>query len=108
VFDLLATIIDFVRVSAGGVAIGTGLCWLVAQLIARVDDYLIETTLTTVLAFGTYLLAERLHVSGVLAVVSAGIISGNLGSRGMSPTTRIVLFNFWSTWPSSSTRWCSC
>jgi monovalent cation:H+ antiporter, CPA1 family len=95
VFDLLGAIVDFVRVSAGGVVIGAGLGWLVAQLIARVDDYLIETTLTTVLAFGTYLLAERLHVSGVLAVVSAGIISGNLGPRGMSPTTRIVLFNFW-------------
>jgi CPA1 family monovalent cation:H+ antiporter len=68
---------------------------LVAQLIARLDDYLIETTLTTVLAFGAYLLAERFHVSGVLAVVAAGIVNGNLGPHGMSPTTRIVLFNFW-------------
>jgi Na+:H+ antiporter len=56
---------------------------------------LIETTLTTVLAFGAYLLAERLHFSGVLAVVAAGLVNGNLGARGMSPTTRIVLFNFW-------------
>ncbi len=59
------------------------------------DDYLIETTLTTILAFGSYLLAERLHFSGVLAVVVAGLINGNLGPKGMSPTTRIVLFNFW-------------
>jgi CPA1 family monovalent cation:H+ antiporter len=94
-FDMLGAIVDFVRVSAGGVAIGVGLGWLVAQLIARLDDYLIETTLTTVLAFGAYLLAERFHVSGVLAVVGAGIVNGNLGPRGMSPTTRIVLFNFW-------------
>jgi len=92
---LVAGIVDFVRVSAGGLAIGAGLGWLVAQLIARLDDYLIETTLTTVLAFGSFLVAERLHVSGVLAVVAAGIISGNIGARGMSPTTRIVLFNFW-------------
>jgi CPA1 family monovalent cation:H+ antiporter len=48
-----------------------------------------------VLAFGAYLVAERLDVSGVLAVVSAGIINGNIGPKGMSPTTRIVLFNFW-------------
>jgi CPA1 family monovalent cation:H+ antiporter len=94
-FDLLGAIVDFLRVSIGGVAIGVGLGWLVAQLIARLDDYLIETTLTTVLAFGAYLLAERFHVSGVLAVVAAGIVNGNLGPRGMSPTTRIVLFNFW-------------
>ena len=59
------------------------------------DDYLIETTLTTVVAFGSYLVAERLHFSGVLAVVAAGLINGNFGPQGMSPTTRIVLFNFW-------------
>ena len=92
---IVAGIADFVRVSAGGLAIGAGLGWLVAQLIARLDDYLIETTLTTVIAFGGYLVAERLHVSGVLAVVAAGIISGNYGPQGMSPTSRIVLFNFW-------------
>lgn len=94
-FNLLAAIIDFLRVSVGGITIGVVLGWLIAQFIARIDDYLIETTLTTVLAFGAYLVAERLHVSGVLAVVGAGIVSGNIGLKGMSPTTRIVLFNFW-------------
>ncbi len=94
-FDLLAATVDFLRVSAGGLLVGVGLGWLIAQVIARVDDYLIETMLTTVLAFGTYLVAERFHVSGVLAVVAAGIVTGNIGLKGMSPTTRIVLFNFW-------------
>lgn len=94
-FDLIKGILDFLVVGGGGLGIGVGLGWLVSQLIARIDDYLIETTLTTVLAFGSYLVAERLHMSGVLAVVGAGIICGNLGLRGMSPTTRIVLFNFW-------------
>jgi len=94
-FNLLTSLGDFLSVSGGGVAIGLVLGWLISLLIARVDDYLIETTLTTLLAFGSYLLAERLHFSGVLAVVAAGLICGNLGPRGMSPTTRIVLFNFW-------------
>ena len=94
-FDFLTATVDFVRVSAGGLLVGVGLGWIIAQIIARVDDYLIETILTTVLAFGTYLVAERFHVSGVLAVVAAGIITGNIGLKGMSPTTRIVLFNFW-------------
>jgi CPA1 family monovalent cation:H+ antiporter len=93
--DLLTAAVDFVRISLGGLAIGFGLGWLISQLIARLDDYLIETTLTTVLAFGAYLVAERLHFSGVLAVVGAGIVNGNIGPKGMSPTTRIVLFNFW-------------
>lgn len=94
-FSLLDGLLDFLRVAAGGIVVGFLLGWLVAQLVARIDDYLIETTLTTVLAFGSYLIAERLHFSGVLAVVVAGLINGNIGPQGMSPTTRIVLFNFW-------------
>lgn len=94
-FEIIPAVVDFIRVSAMGLGVGVGLGWIAAQLIARIDDYLIETTLTTVLAFGSYLMAERLHASGVLAVVAAGLICGNSGLRGMSPTTRIVLFNFW-------------
>jgi monovalent cation:H+ antiporter, CPA1 family len=94
-FSLAQGASDLLRVSVGGLAVGLGLGWLTAQVIARVDDYLIEITLTTVLAFGAYLLAERLGFSGVLAVVAAGLLSGSLGLRNMSPTTRIVLFNFW-------------
>jgi CPA1 family monovalent cation:H+ antiporter len=86
---------EFLWVSIGGLAIGLALGWVTAQLLARVDDYLVETTLTTVVAFGSYLLAEQLHVSGVLAVLAAGLVTGSLGTRGMSPTTRIVVFNFW-------------
>ncbi|MGE5224123.1 MAG: Na+/H+ antiporter [Omnitrophica WOR_2 bacterium] len=94
-FSLVQSILDFVRVAAGGAVVGLVLGWAVSRLIARIDDYLIETTLTTVLAFGSYLIAEQLHFSGVLAVVAAGLINGNLGPQGMSPTTRIILFNFW-------------
>jgi CPA1 family monovalent cation:H+ antiporter len=93
--DLLAAVLDFIRLSAGGLALGLGLGWLTAQVIARLDDYLIETTLTVALAFGAYVLAERAHVSGVLAVVGAGLVNGNISPKGMSPTTQVVLFNFW-------------
>ncbi len=94
-FNLGQAVVDFLVVSVGGLGIGGLLGWLTSRLIARLDDYLIEITLTTVLAFGAYLVAERLHFSGVLAVVAAGVINGNIGPKGMSPTTRIVLFNFW-------------
>lgn len=93
--NLVASMGDFIRVAAGGLLVGASLGWLFSRLAARVDDYLIETTLTTVLAFGVYLVAEQFHLSGVLAVVAAGLISGNFGEREMSPTTRIVLVNFW-------------
>jgi CPA1 family monovalent cation:H+ antiporter len=93
--SVAVAVLDFVRVSVGGIAVGLGLGWLTAQLIAWLDDYLIETTLTTVLAFGAFVVAEQWHVSGVLAVVGAGLVNGNIGPRGMSPTTRVVLYNFW-------------
>ena len=99
-FNLLQAIVQFLIVAVGGLAVGGALGWIISILIARVDDYLIETTLTTVLAFGSYLVAEEInlagtHLSGILAVVAAGIVCGNVGPRGMSPTTRIVLYSFW-------------
>ena len=94
-FDLLSSVAEFFKVATGGVVLGLVLGWIISRLIARIDDYLIEITLTTVLAFGSYLIAEQLHFSGVLAVVAAGLITGRMGPQGMSPTTRIVLYNFW-------------
>jgi len=94
-FSLVDGLFDFVVVAGGGVCVGLALGWLMSRLIAGIDDYLVETTLTTVLAFGSYLLAEQLHVSGVLAVVAAGLVIGNTVSQSMSPTTRTVVNNFW-------------
>ncbi|MCK5635503.1 MAG: Na+/H+ antiporter, partial [Anaerolineales bacterium] len=94
-FNFIDGILGFILVSGGGIVVGLGLGWVVSRMIAMVDDHLIETTLTTVLAFGAYLVAEQLHLSGVLAVVAAGLVTGSIGEKGMSPTTRIVVFNFW-------------
>ncbi len=95
VFDPLAGIFDFFKVAVGGMAVGLALGWLAAQLILRLEDRLIVTTVTTLLAYGAYLIAERFHVSGVLAVVLAGIVSGNVGLAGANPTTKIMLYNLW-------------
>jgi CPA1 family monovalent cation:H+ antiporter len=94
-FNILGSVFDFGVVAGGGLAVGFVLGVIIAQAIRFIDDSLIEMTLTTVLAFGSYILAERLHVSGVLAVVAAGLVSGNIGPRGMSPSTRILVYNFW-------------
>ncbi|MEQ8223386.1 MAG: cation:proton antiporter, partial [Candidatus Eremiobacterota bacterium] len=94
-FNLPVSVVSFLKVSFMGLIIGGILGWIGSQIIARIDDYLIEITITTVLAYGSYLMAEHFHVSGVLAVVAAGILSGNLSPSGMSPTTKIVLYNFW-------------
>lgn len=94
-FNLFYSVVDFIRVAGGGLIIGTLMGIFISQIIGRIDDYLIETTLTTVLAFGSYLIAEIMGVSGVLGVVAAGLVAGNIGPMGMSPTTRILLVNFW-------------
>lgn len=94
-FSLAESLRQFLTVAGGGVLIGITLGIVFSRTIGRIDDPLVETTLTTVLAFGSYLLAEYFHVSGVLAVVAAGIVNGNVGPAGMSATTRVVVFNFW-------------
>lgn len=94
-FNLLDGVIEFFIVAGGGIIVGFLFGWIVQQLTGRIDDHLVETTFTTLLAFGSYLVAEQFGVSGVLAVVTAGLVNGNIGQKGMSPTTRIVVLNFW-------------
>ena len=95
-FDLATSVGQFFLVAGGGILVGVISGIIISQLIGQIDNYLIETTLTTILAYGSYLVAEyMLGVSGVLAVVAAGLASGRFGPRGMSSTTRIVVFNFW-------------
>jgi len=82
-FSAVQSVREFLPVAGGGVLIGLALGTLFSQVISRIDDPLVETTLTTVLAFGSYLVAEYFHVSGVLAVVAAGIVNGNAGPTDM-------------------------
>ncbi len=86
----------FLVVVLGGAALGLGLGYLVSKITARIDEPEIEITLTTILAFGSYLAAESLHLSGVIATVAAGVMIGNFGAKvGMSPRTRVALWTFW-------------
>lgn len=86
----------FVVEVCGGIAVGMGLGYIFSKFIQRIDDPAIEITLTTVLAYGSYLAAQTLHLSGVIATVAAGLVAGNVGARReMSPRTRIALWSFW-------------
>lgn len=94
-FSVRAGIGEFIFSAGVGVGIGLVLGLLASFMISRINDYLIETAITFVLAYGAFIVAESFHVSGVLAVVAAGLVNGNIGPRGMSSTTRIVVYNFW-------------
>lgn len=94
-FNVIEGVGSFLSSAGIGLAIGFVLGVLASMIISRIDDYLIETAITFVLAYGSFVVAESIHVSGVLAVVVAGLVNGNIGPRGMSSTTRIVVYNFW-------------
>ena len=79
-----------------GAAIGVLLGYLTHLVLGKIDDHLIEVMISVILAYGSYLLAERIHCSGVVAVVCAGLIIGNYGRiLSMSPKTRLSLSHFW-------------
>jgi CPA1 family monovalent cation:H+ antiporter len=80
----------------GGAVLGSALGYLASRVTGTVDDPQIEITLTTILAYGSYLLAFHLHLSGVIATASAGLMLGNFGAkRGMSVGTRTAMQSFW-------------
>jgi CPA1 family monovalent cation:H+ antiporter len=65
-------------------------------LIGRTKDHLVEITFTTIAAWGSFLLAEHLHASGVLATLTAGLILGNIGPLGViSDRGREAVQAFW-------------
>jgi CPA1 family monovalent cation:H+ antiporter len=95
-FAIVTGIRDFVVEVAGGAAVGAALGYIFSKLTQKIEDPEIEITLTTILAYGSYLLAQSLHLSGVIATVAAGLMIGNFGVRtGMSSRTRIALWSFW-------------
>ena len=81
---------------AGGLLCGALVAGGVLLLAGRTDDHLIEITLTTVAAYGSFLLAENFHVSGVLASLVAGLLTGNIGSLGsFTDKGREAVISFW-------------
>jgi Na+:H+ antiporter len=88
--------LDFITIVGGGLLIGLAIGLAVSQIIRRVDDPMIEITLTTIAAYGSFVAAEQLNFSGVIATVAAGMLCGNYAARtGMSPSTRVAAETFW-------------
>ena len=87
---------DFLKVVGFGALIGAAVGLAVSQVIKLIDDAMIEITLTTIAAYGSFVTAEHFHFSGVIAVVVAGVLCGNYGARtGMTPSTRVAVQTFW-------------
>jgi CPA1 family monovalent cation:H+ antiporter len=87
----------FVVEALGGAILGLISGYVAYRATRAIDDYPIETLISLALAMGTYALASKLHMSGPIAVVVAGILIGNRGPRdAMSDETQRHLFSFWT------------
>lgn len=90
------SLVQFAVVIVGGVALGGVVGFVASKLTSYFDDHLLEIMLTTIAAYGSFILAERVHVSPVIAVLLTGMIIGNYGRRqGMSPNTEVAVNSFW-------------
>ena len=95
-FSLGESLLDFVVLSGGGVGVGlaVGFVSFCIHKHAKLEPAL-ETVLTFVTAYSAYLLAEHLHLSGVLSVVAAGLFIGHKQSRVHSPIVRMQAVAVW-------------
>lgn len=81
----------------GGAALGLVTGYVAYRAMRQIDDYGIEVLISLALVTGSYALASSLHLSGPIAVVVAGLLTGNRGtSHAMSETTRRYLYAFWT------------
>jgi monovalent cation/hydrogen antiporter len=91
------TILEFFRDAAGGIAIGAAVGWVIAEVRKRVTDINTELTISLFSAYGAFVPADQLGVSGVLAVVACGVYLGFRAPEIASPESRMQSDGLWST-----------
>lgn len=95
-FSLWQASLQFVVVSLGGLVIGLVIAWPLAWLHRHLDDAPIEITITLLTPYAAYLVAVALQVSGILAVLSAGLYLSRQSSRFFSSNTRLQANAVWN------------
>jgi len=87
----------FLREAVGGALLGLAAGYIAYRAMKSIDEYNLEVLITLALVAATYSIALAVHVSGPIAVVVAGLLVGNHGTRyAMSDTTREHVTTFWS------------
>lgn len=87
---------NFLLTILGGVACGALVGGCILWLSRATEDHLVEITFTSIAAYGSFLLAEHFHLSGVLATLTTGILLGNIGSLGaISDRGREAVKSLW-------------
>ena len=86
---------SFFLVALGGIAMGWAIGWAANWSYRRLDDPLLETATSFIACFGSFLAAEALHFSGVIAVVTTGLVLGQMQHRTVTPESRVVARAVW-------------
>lgn len=94
-FSVVDAGLSFVVVATGGVLVGLVVGYLTTQVLRYLSDPPVEVMVTMLAPFAAYIPAEEAGVSGVLAVVIAGVIVGVRGPRVMSSETRVLGMSAW-------------
>lgn len=96
VFDAGSIATLFFKEAVGGIVFGLAIGYIAYKLIASIDNYQVEVLITLATVMGGYTFAHYLHISGPLAMVVAGLITGNKAkSLGMSDITANYVDKFW-------------
>ena len=91
-------VMKFVQLAGFGVVFGLGFGLISFWILQRLNDHVMENAITIVLAWGSFIVAEQNGASGVIAVVVAGLIIGNYGTRlAMSDQTVQTINTFWES-----------
>ncbi|HWL97311.1 MAG TPA: Na+/H+ antiporter [Nocardioidaceae bacterium] len=88
---------EFVLSVGGGLVVGVLVAVVVGKLRKKISDPLTDTSVSLVTPFVSYLLAEEIHASGVLALVVTGLLLGHMSPRLQSATSRIFERTNWAT-----------
>jgi Na+/H+ antiporter len=94
-FSLGQASLQFLFVAAGGVAVGFAAGWLATQVQKRLDDPPVQTMFSLLTPYVAYFGGEQLHVSGILAVVIAGMYYGWQAPRVLSGRMRLQAIPVW-------------
>ena len=94
-FTVLTAGWDFLAGAAGGIAIGLAAGWLIAEIRRRIDDPLVENTISLLSGYAAYVPAERVGASAVLAAVTVGCYMGWRAPAIVSPGVRLQAFGMW-------------
>jgi len=96
-FSLAEASMQFLIVAAGGICVGLAIGWLAIQGQRRLDDPPVQTMFSLLTPYVAYFAGERLHVSGILAVVIAGILYGWHAPRILRGRMRLQALPVWET-----------